>query len=767
MELIHQLFYRNLDVVFFIYGLAFVTMGVTVLVQPKKGSEFKIANILWLLATFGITHGINELLDMWAIIKGRNEVLDIGRWCILVISYFFLFEFGRRLFRLTSSKSPTWQRRISPYLVWWLLPAIGCFIAISSALSSDFWTVGSIWTRYLLALPGSLLIGFGFRMYFFLEEDTLKPLKVKKYFLAGGITFLVYSILGGIVVPVGNFMPSNFLNNYSFLITVKIPVQVFRTLCAVTATWAIGGMLTIFNWEIRNKLQLNQAFLKQQLKKSSENYMKVVEGSTDIIYSIDTDGYILSSNRQGYTLLTYLQPELIGKLFHEIATPETSAKLETGLEKIKHEGSVFLGDGKLIKKDGGKLDVTLHSIAMFDTDNIFIGVRLIIRDITEHKIMEAEFQKIEKLESVGIIAGGIAHDFNNILTTISGNVSLARVSAQHDSNLSEILRETQKACMHAVSLTNQLLTFSMGGSPIKKVTHVKELLNDSAGFALQGSSIHCDMSIAEDLWPVEIDEGQIIQVIQNLILNAQQAMPDNGTIEVSARNISPDQQNSPLKGSRHIMITVKDHGTGIPNDIFNNIFDPFFTTKQEGKGLGLACTYSIIKNHDGHINVSTKLGAGTTFNIYLPASDRTAPVEKKEESSTIQGSGYILLMDDEKNVRKSVLKMLKYIGYEAETANNGEEALSMYKKAKESGLPFDAVIMDLTIRGGMGGQEAIQLLRELDPEVKAIVSSGYFNDPIMANYKEYGFSGVIPKPYEMEALSKLLYSVIHKQECHS
>jgi len=761
MELIHQLFYRNLDVVFFIYGFAFVTMGVTVLVQPKKGSEFEIANILWLLAAFGITHGINELLDMWAIIKGRHHILDLARWFILVVSYIFLFEFGRQLFRLNSSKSTKWKKKVSSLLQWWLLPVLVIFIFISGVLSPDFWNTGSIWTRYLLGLPGGLLIGFGFRMYYYHEKSTLTPLKVKKYFLFGGTSFLIYGILGGIIVPKGNFFPSNWLNTETFLVNVKIPVQGFRTVCAIVATWAIGGMLTIFHWEIRNRLQNNQLMLRQQLRQSEARYMEVVERSTDIIYSIDTDGYIISSNRQGYKLLGYDLQELIGKLFKEVCSAETFSSLETRLEQIQREGSVFLGDGHLMKKSGERLDISTHSIAMYDSKKNILGVRLIIRDITEHKKMEEEFQKIEKLESVGIMAGGIAHDFNNILTTIAGNISLAKASSTDNKKLAAILKDAQKACVHAKNLTKQLLIFSAGGSPIKEVTDIKPLLYDSAHFALRGSPINCEMSIAKDLWPVEIDEGQIIQVIHNLVLNAQQAMPDGGTIKVIAKNVSEEEKDaSPLQGKKHIVFSVEDHGPGIPKDIINKIFDPFFTTKQKGSGLGLACTHSIIFNHDGHISVNSEGGNGSTFNIYLPVLKETAPYENRKEDIVIKGAGHILLMDDEKSVRRSVVKMLNYIGYKAETAKNGEEAIELYSKAKSSPDPFDAVIIDLTIRGGMGGKDAIKALIEIDPDVRAIVSSGYFNDPIMADFKQYGFSGVIPKPYEIEALGELLQKVI-------
>jgi signal transduction histidine kinase len=265
---IYSFFQNNLDIVFFIYGLAYVVMGLAILLQPKQKSEFRIARIFWLLALFGITHGANELLDMWTIIKGRNPLLDLVRWFVLIISYFFLFEFGRQLI-VTASGSPFLKKKTSQTLIRWLSPAIGCIILFSGFLSSDFWKVGSIVTRYLLGLPGGILIGLGFFSYYRSEKMTLEPLRVKKYFLLGGASFFLYGILGGTVVPQGDFFPSNWLNAEAFLQTFKIPVQAFRALCAITAAWAISGMLNIFNWETRSKLQLYQEQLRILMSKLS------------------------------------------------------------------------------------------------------------------------------------------------------------------------------------------------------------------------------------------------------------------------------------------------------------------------------------------------------------------------------------------------------------------------------------------------------------------------------------------------------------------
>jgi len=884
MDLHHQLFYQNLDIVFFIYGFAFVVMGITLLVQPKKMSEFEIANILWLLATFGITHGLNEFLDMWTIIKGRNAVLDIIRWFILVVSYIALFEFGRRLFRLKIPASSSLRKSLARPLHWWLLPLALVIIVIAGALSQDFWKGGSIWTRYLLGLPGGILIGFGFHSYYYTEETILRPLNVKKYFFTASIAFFIYGILGGIVVPKSDFFPANIINTESFLTTFSIPVQAFRAVCASIAAWALAGMLKIFNWEIRSRLQEAQDILKQQLKESEERYLEIVESSTDIIHSIDVDYLIKLSNTYGCQLLGYTPEELTDAHIKDICTPRTWEELEMSLDKISREGSVFIDEGQLIKKNGDILKVAIHAMAIYDNHRKFGGMRLtfrditqrktaeealkeseeryrllfeesrdaiflntregtfidinptgldlfgyskeeimnlnpnqlymhsddrkkfqheieekefvrdypvklrkksgklmdclvtstlrrtndgkvfgyqgIIRDITERKKMEEELQNIEKLESVGIMAGGIAHDFNNILTTIAGSISLAKISVDSGSKLSDILIDAEKACFQAKNLTNQLLTFSKGGAPIKKVARLEELIINSANFALRGSHVNCFFSIPHDLLPVEVDEGQIAQVIHNLVINAVQAMPEGGSIHITAENIAVTAVNVlSLDYGDYIKIKIRDEGVGIPEDHIKKIFDPYFTTKSEGSGLGLATTFSIIKNHNGCIDVDSEVGKGTAFTIYLHASKETYPVNIHEKFKTRKGEGKILLMDDEPSVRTTVCKMLDHLGYEVETTSDGSEAIALYEKSLKAGRPFNAVIMDLTIRGGMGGQETIQNLLKIDPDVKAIVSSGYFNDPIMSDYKKYGFCGVIPKPYEIEDLSALLLRI--------
>jgi len=398
-----------------------------------------------------------------------------------------------------------------------------------------------------------------------------------------------------------------------------------------------------------------------------------------------------------------------------------------------------------------------------DRNDEIIGNVVVFQDTTEKLKAEEEIAKARNLESIGRLAGGIAHDFNNILTSLFTNISIAKMMARPGEKIFDILTETEKVSTRAKSLTQQLLTFSVGGSPIRNTTSLVELIRDTVTFVLSGSNVKCEFDLPDDLCAAEIDEGQISQVFSNLTLNALQAMPEGGTIQISGKNTRLEgDRNIPLKEGNYIKLSVKDNGTGIPAEHLKKIFDLYFTTKKDGKGMGLPTSYSIIKAHDGYIQVESQTGRGTTFHIYLPTAPSAAV---KKESKTEQGtdvSGRIMLMDDDESIRESVGELLKFFGYEVETACDGAEALELYRKFKEMERPFDVVIMDLTIPGGMGGKEAIQKLIEIDPDARAIVSSGYSNDPVMAEFRKYGFRGVVAKPYNFEELNDTLKKIIDK-----
>jgi len=434
---------------------------------------------------------------------------------------------------------------------------------------------------------------------------------------------------------------------------------------------------------------------------------------------------------------------LLDNSIQELSTNGTPFDIEFRIKRSNGETRWMHARGSAVKSEDGSVT------RMFGT----------AQDITKRKSLEEELLRAQKLESVGLLAGGIAHDFNNILTTILGNVSLAKMQMTPTGETFEMLSEAEKASIRAKTLTKQLLTFAKGGAPVKEPASIKDILKESPSFVLRGSKSSCKLSIAEDLWPAEVDVGQISQVINNIVINANQAMPGGGIIQVAAENlIIEDRHGLPVNPGRYIKISIKDQGVGIAEKHLANIFDPYFTTRHAGSGLGLATTYSIIKKHNGHIAVESQLGVGTTFHIYLPASDKAIP--EKEEIKLIKGHGRILVMDDEAPLRKMVGRMLGRLGYESEFAKDGSEAIRMVKDAKEAEKPYDAVILDLTIPGGMGGKEAINKLLEIDPEMKAIVSSGYSDDPVLANFQEYGFKGMMPKPFESRSLSKVLHEVL-------
>ncbi|OGW36603.1 MAG: hypothetical protein A2010_03265 [Nitrospirae bacterium GWD2_57_9] len=537
---------------------------------------------------------------------------------------------------------------------------------------------------------------------------------------------------------------------------------------------------------------------KQVLEKLTL-FSKAIEEAMDGIQIIDMSGRVMYSNKAVEKIYGFTPEELQGSDVNQMNVDKEFA-VRNIIPEIKLAGR-WSGEVTVHHKKGHTFPIWLSTALVADNSGSPIAMIGIIRDMTERKqaenilnnhrqqlvklveeqtgelsranemlrkemaereIMEAELLKAQKLESLGILAGGIAHDFNNLLSSLLGNVSLAMLDLERDHPAYQQLAGAEKACLRAQDLTRQLLTFSKGGAPVKKTTDLGELIREASGFALRGSRVRCEIAVSEGLHLADVDEGQISQVVHNLVINADHAMPEGGTIDIRCSNVHIGKRSViPLKEGDYILIGVEDRGVGIPKEHLAKIFDPYFTTKQKGSGLGLATTYSIIKKHGGHIAVESTLGSGTIFNVYLPASNGKIILPKHEEPDMRNGEGMILIMDDEDEVRETTGKVLMRIGYNVDYAADGMEAIDKYRKAKETGRCYDLVIMDLTVPGGMGGKEAMQKLREVDPGVKAIVSSGYSNDPIMANYKTYGFSGVVTKPYRLKDLSEEVRKIIH------
>ena len=504
-------------------------------------------------------------------------------------------------------------------------------------------------------------------------------------------------------------------------------------------------------------------FAEKQLEEEKERLSVTLASIGDGVITTDIDGKIVLYNRVAEKLTGYNQKETISRDINDILNiTDTISNERFEFNKLsKFELSDNL---KLTNKFGGKKEIAIKGNPILDKSEKKIGEIIVIRDNEEKKRLEREILKTQKMESISILAGGIAHDFNNILTAILGNLSIAKIEINNkESTLGKIIDQTIKATYRANKLTKQLLTFSKGGTPVKKTISIKELIEETTNFALRGSKSRSFIRIAPDLWNVDIDEGQISQVINNIVLNADQSMPNGGNIIVEAKNIVIENtvEDPSLSGDFFVQISIMDQGIGIPDEYITKIFDPYFTTKQKGSGLGLSVCYSIIKNHGGRITVDSVSGQGSIFYIILPAaSTKTQENHEIVEKPLLKGMGTIMVMDDEKYIQKLLLKLLNRLGYNVIITSEGKEFLKVYRNMKDSQQEVSCVIMDLTISGGMGGKDTIKNLREFDDVVKVIVSSGYSNDPIMADYKKYGFNGVLPKPFSINDLSDLLGRIL-------
>ena len=486
----------------------------------------------------------------------------------------------------------------------------------------------------------------------------------------------------------------------------------------------------------------------------------------DGVVATDMEGRVVFLNRVAELLTGWQEAEAVGHSFTEIFPLVDAKSREPGedpVAKVLASGSIAILPENilLVRRDGSERAVADSCAPVLDDEGEVAGVVIVFRDVTDKERLEADLLNEQKLDSIGILAGGIAHDFNNLLTAIAGNITLSKMlAASSQEELMDCLTEAEAACLRATELTHQLLTFAKGGGPVKRITSLGALLRETAPFALAGSNVRCEFSIPDDLWPVEVDPTQIAQVINNLVINAKQAMPNGGTIGVHARNsIVWPEHAPPTETGTYVQVSIRDQGMGIPKENLQKIFVPYFTTKRTGTGLGLATSYSIIKNHHGYITVDSEVGVGTVFHVYVPATE--ARMEERTRPEPPRGMGRVLLMDDEDMVRKVTSQMLRQLGYSVDGAADGVEVIEMYRKAKEAGQPYDVVIMDLTIPGGMGGRECIEKLRGIDPEAKAIVTSGYSDDPVMADHARFGFVGVISKPWKIDAVNETLRELIH------
>jgi len=522
--------------------------------------------------------------------------------------------------------------------------------------------------------------------------------------------------------------------------------------------WSLVGV--IVDITARREAELALAAEKERLA--------VTLGSmSEGVITIDAHARVLFMNRAAADMAQWEAAEAVRRDVREICTllsadtgtltPLPVADvLERGLQAELPPQTMIKGRSSRMRLVEGRL-VPVANISSKRVGGVFV-----LRDITERRRMEEKLQNAAKMESVGILAGGIAHDFNNILTVILSNLTLLQFDFGGRPEQATLLTEAVQATKRAGELTLQLLTFAKGGDPVRTAVQLPEVLREATTFSQRGSNVKSDFDVAADLWVADVDKAQISQVMQNLVINATQAMPTGGTLRIFAANERiAAGAHAVLPEGDYVRISVTDSGTGILPEHLPKIFDPYFTTKLQGHGLGLATVFSIIKRHQGHIEVTSTVGKGTTFTFWLPAA-KASPGQRSAPRGGPPGplKGRVLFMDDEAPILKMAERLLKRMGFEFEAVMDGNAAIERYRAAKEEGRPFDLVVMDLTIPGGMGGKEAISILKKYDPGVRAIVSSGYSSDLAMSDYRKHGFSGMVAKPYDIAGLTSVIKTVM-------
>ncbi len=501
---------------------------------------------------------------------------------------------------------------------------------------------------------------------------------------------------------------------------------------------------------------------EEALHLAEEKFRGLVEHSLVGIY-IFQDGRFPYVNPKAEDVFGYTQEEIASMPLSGFIVEEDLGTAEQNIRSLlSGESSITHSFIRGKRKDGTTIEIeTEGTKTEINGKPAIIGTFL---DITGRRKMEDEMRKIQKLESLSSFAGGIAHEYNNILTAIIGNLALAKMYAKPGFEVYDVLIEAEKASLRAKDLTSQLLSFATGGIQIKKVVFIQELLRDLTSLPSDSMNISCELIVPDSLWPVEVDEGQVGQAIDTLVRYAQQATPQDGKIRIFAENMIISHASAlPLREGRHIMIAIENQGCGIPEAELPTLFDPFSSADKKGGGLEFATAFAIVQKHHGHITTESHFGMGTTFRLFLPAMPEKPQLTTETFAVHPSRKGKILVMDDEEIVRVVVQRLLLQCGFEAELTKDGAEMLRQYREAKEAGRPFEAVILDLIIQNGMGGQEAMKNLLAYDPDVKVLVSSGYSNDPIMANFRDYGFSGFLPKPYKLDELKRAMKDIIYSR----
>lgn len=863
---------------FLAYGLAFFSLGIIILVYPRRAIRFNLAGSLGLIGLFGIFHGINEWIDITHLLLIREPaLLQAARLVFLPLSFFCLLRFGVKALAREKAGRPLLRQLPAVLLAAW---AVLVFASGQKMVTAD------VLARYLLGLPGSFLTAYALWVHVPEFSGQKRPGAVLAIKISA-VAFIAYGILTGLIVPRAGFFPASVLNVANFAGKLHIPagwfpIQWLRTSCAIVLCFTMGGILKIFEWEtvaslsqseqkyrslyesmmdgfvfldmeggikeynesFRNMLgyspgelssltcqeitpekwhdsegriiegqilprgysdvyekeyrkkdgtvfpiELRKFLIKNKkgeangmwaivrdiserkeaewaLRQSEEFIRNVLDSVDDGFIVVDRDLRIMAANRAYCASSKSAMADILGRHCYEVSHKALrSCDMEgedCAVKKVFETGQPNMALHQHTDANGNIVFVETKAFPMKDASGAVTSVIETIHDITERRLLEKEQLKSHKLEAIGTLAGGIAHDFNNLLQGVFGYISLAKAGMDHEGKSFASLERAEKALRQATNLTRQLLTFSKGGKPVKSKIELLPVMENAASFALSGSRSEYRITADKGLWHIEADEGQIGQVVQNIVLNASEAMPEGGTVELFAGNANVPKGSKPLlpDGGKFVKAVIRDAGGGIPEQHLSRIFDPYFTTKQNGSGLGLATSYSIIRNHGGVIEVDSQMNKGTAFTIYLPAHEGGVEESGCFSFQTEARKGKVLLMDDDEIVRDVAVRMLVSLGHETEAAESGEEAIEKFRQAAGAGIPFDVVILDLTVKRGMGGEQAIAKIKEIDPAVEAIVSSGYSDNPVVAAYRSFGFSAFLNKPYIIESLRDSLNDLL-------
>jgi PAS domain S-box-containing protein len=495
---------------------------------------------------------------------------------------------------------------------------------------------------------------------------------------------------------------------------------------------------------------------------SERRYKAVVEDQTEVIFRTDSLWHITFSNAAFHLFFGGNLSD--GRQFLPGTGLEEIGHLESRLSKLNVDAPSFDHEHQLLRQDGEQRWFQWRVRGVFDDSHRLSEVQWVGRDVTDRIKLLERLNQADKIEALGVLAGGIAHDFNNVLTSILGTLTLTRKGFEAQDPRHRRLEEAERSVLKATELTKQLLTFSRGGDPVKQPVDIRRFVQETSEFSVHGSNILLRTHFQDGIWSVLADQGQLFQVVSNLVINAKQAMPKGGHITISGENVEVRSGGEgPISPGRYVRLDFLDDGMGIEPEVMPKVFDPYFSTKKEGSGLGLTIVHSIVLRHKGHIELSSIPGEGTVFHVYLPAIDATA-LTQEEPGEFATFHGRLLLMDDDEAILEVGQALLEEKGFNVTCAQDGGRTLRLYQEAMETGVPFDLVIMDLTIRGGMGGKEAIARLRQMDPTALAIVSSGYSNDPVMASFKDHGFDGVVQKPYTIKEMLHTIQTLIEARE---